>query len=230
MLKKKQKSFSVKIEKALKLRFKQLDLLEAAFTHPSYRFEHGVERPLADFDRMEFFGDTILNFIICEHLYHIFPNEKEGMMSRLRSILVSRKMLSRIAKSMKLWKWIRLGKSLKKQAGFSKDKILADTFEAFLAAYYFERGIKSTEKFILTQFATYFDIKRLFRIDPNPKSTLQEFCQKKWQKLPLYESEFLPDLVKTVVSISQRHRAHGHGKNRKESEEKAARALLKKLR
>ncbi|MSR77884.1 MAG: ribonuclease III [Candidatus Omnitrophica bacterium] len=230
MPKKKKTKFSQKIESALKIKFRNSDLIEAAFTHPSFLFEHGVDKPLEDFDRLEFFGDTILNFIICERLYQLFPQEKEGMMSRLRSILVSRRMLSRVAKTLGLWKWIRLGKNLRKQGEFSKDKILADTFEAFLAAFYFQSGIKPVQKFLLQHFEPYFDIKRLFRIDPNPKSTLQELCQKKWQKLPLYENVYKQNLVKTVVSVSKRIRAAATGKNRKESEEKAARTLLKKLR
>ena len=230
MPKKSRKKIPPKIGKILNLTFKKPLLLEAALTHPSFLFEHGANKRLEDFDRMEFFGDTILNFVICQHLYRIFPKEKEGMLSRLRSILVSRKMLARVGKNLGLWKWIRLGKSLKKQAEFSKDKILADTFEAFLAAYYFERGMAAVQKFILLHFASYFDIKRLFRIDPNPKSTLQELCQKKWQKLPVYENIYGAGQVKTIVSVSKRYRASAFGKNRKESEEKAARGLLKKLR
>lgn len=217
------------LAKTLKIRFRKKRLLEAAFTHPSYKYERQIKY-LEDFDRLEFFGDTILNFVICKELYRLFPKEKEGMLSRLRSILVSRKILSRIARASGFLKHIRLGTALKDQAEFSKDKVLCDAFESFLAALYFDRGLKTTEALLLKLFRPYLDIKKLFRIDPNPKSTLQELCQKKWQRLPVYESILTGKRMKTTVSISPRHRAFAYGKNRKESEERAARDLIRKIR
>ncbi len=215
--------------KILKIRFRKKGLLEAAFTHPSYKYEKQIKH-LEDFDRLEFFGDTILNFVICKELYRLFPKEKEGMLSRLRSILVSRKILSRIARASGFLKHIRLGDALKEQAEFSKDKVLCDSLEAFLAALFFDRGFKTVEMLLLKLFRPYLDIKKLFRIDPNPKSTLQELCQKKWQRLPIYESLLAGKRMKTVVSISPRIRATAYGKNRKESEERAARDLIRKIR
>jgi ribonuclease III len=230
MKSKKMSAQSLWLKKKIGFAFRKKSLLEAALTHPSYRYENNLLK-LQDFDRLEFFGDTILNFVVCRHLFDLFPKEDEGMMSRLRSILVSRKMLSRIARGLGFWKQIRLGEGLRNQKEpFSKDKILADTFEAFLAALYFDRGMKTAEAFITRCFRPYFDIRKLFRIDPNPKSSLQEICQRKWKKLPVYETVFLQDRIKTVVSINRRTRGTGLGRNKKESEENAARSLLKKIR
>lgn len=228
-MRKKKSSLSVLVKKHLGIRFRKIHFLEASLLHPSYR--NDVPFPhLEDFDRLEFFGDAILNFVICRKIYKTFPIDNEGMLSRLRSILVSRKILARIAKNLGFLKFIQIGKSLKNQPGFSKMKLLADAFEAFLAALYFDQGLAVTEKFILKHFDYYFNVKRLFRIDPNPKSMLQELCQKNWQKLPVYTYSTHPHGVEVTITAHEDFKLQASAKSRKEAEEKAARLLLKKLR
>ena len=216
-------------EKTLRISFKKKRLLQASLFHPSFRNENPSIK-LEDFDRLEFFGDCILNFIVCRKLYVKFPDADEGLLSRLRSILVSRKILDRITRKIKLHKLIKLGRSLSLQENFSFVKIHADSFEALIAAYYFDKGFPKTEKWLLKIFTGYFDIKKLFRLDPNPKSTLQELVQRHWQKLPIYSGESTPQGSTTIVSVHQRLKATAKGFNRKESEEKAARLLLRKVR
>lgn len=204
-------------------------LLESALIHPSYRNEHPTAA-LEDFDRLEFFGDSLLNLIVCRKLYQKFPEANEGLLSRLRSILVSRKILFRVACELGLWRHLKLGRSLKQQAGFTKAKILADSFEALLASLYFDRGFAQAERFILEHFGSYFDAKRLFRLDPNPKSTLQELSQKEWQKIPTYSHILTPRGIKSEVHIARIGKAVGLARTRREAEEKAARFLLRRLR
>lgn len=216
--------------KILGIPFRKPELLHAALFHPSYRNENALERKYQNFDRLEFFGDAILNFVICRRLYDLFPEADEGMLSKLRSILVSRRILARIAKELKLPAFIRLGRSLQKQQLFMKSKIFADSFEALIAAVYFDKGFAKTSLFILKHFEPYFDAKKLFRLDPNPKSTLQELVQKHWQKLPLYESEVNEKGVVTTVSIGRARAASASARTRRDSEEKAARLLLRQLR
>ena len=225
-------SFSLEIKKIkqkLHLSFRNSKLVESAFTHPSFRNENRCP-PLLDFDRLEFFGDSILNYVICRHLFRLFPEANEGMLSRLRSILVSRKILFRVAQELHLSQFVKLGKSIRPQLVFAKSKILADTLEALLAAVYFDKGLPKTEKFILQHFQSYFDAKRLFRLDPNPKSTLQEISQKQWQKLPLYTSEITPSGIKSTVAVGKTRTATALARTRQESEEKAARLLVRKIR
>src|SRR3990167_8754497 len=93
-----EKQLYTRARQALKLTFKKKFLLESALSHPSFRNENPRIPGLADFDRLEFFGDTILNFVICRRLYEKFPLADEGELSKLRSILVSRKMLFLLAK------------------------------------------------------------------------------------------------------------------------------------
>lgn len=226
----KQKNTRVKSVKFSGFKFKNARLAEAAFRHPSYRNENSEKGNWDDFDRMEFFGDAVLNFIICRKIYALFPEADEGVLSKLRSILVSRRILARVAKETGLYKKILLGKSLQKQKLFMKTKIFADGFEAFIAAIYFDQGFEKTEAFILKHFHSYFDAKKLFRLDPNPKSTLQELVQKHWQKLPEYHSRPTEKGVQTTVGIGRGKKTTALARTRQESEEKAARQLIRILR
>ncbi len=228
---KRQKSgIHVKSGKIFGFTFRNPKLLEAALLHPSYRNENAVRKDYANFDRMEFFGDAVLNFIICRKIYALFPDADEGVLSKLRSILVSRRILARIARETGLYKKIFLGKYLLKQKMFMKTKIFADCFESFIAALYFDQGFAKTEKFILKYFNSYFDTKKLFRLDPNPKSTLQELVQKHWQKLPEYQSEQTEKGIETTVTLGRNRKTTASARTRQESEEKAARQLIRMLR
>ncbi len=219
-----------KVNRHFKLNFRKFSLVEAALTHPSYRNENRV-KGLENFDRLEFFGDSILNYVVCRKLYQLFPEADEGLLSRLRSILVSRKVLIRIAKTIQLRKMLRLGRCLLRDQVNLKTKIYADTLEALFAAYYFDRGLKSTETFILSLYKGYFDAKKLLRIDPNPKSTLQELAQKHWQILPVYQSTVTASGVHTTLTLKKpAHKVTAEAKTKRDSEEKAARLLIRKLR
>lgn len=220
----------VKMLKIFGFAFKDSHLAESALCHPSYRNENALHRRYDNFDRMEFFGDAILNFVICRKIYALFPDADEGVLSKLRSILVSRRILARIARETGLHKKILLGKSLMKQKMFMKAKIFADAFESFIAALYFDQGFEKTEKFILKHFSSYFDPKKLFRLDPNPKSTLQELVQKHWQKLPEYQTQVTEKGVETTVGIGRNRKTTALARTRQESEEKAARQLIRMLR
>ena len=126
---------------------------------------------------------------------------------------------------------MRLGRGFKKSsAAFLKAKVISDVFESVIAAIYFDRGKKATEKFILFHFKPYFDIKKLFRLDPNPKSTLQEISQRYWKKLPQYDCKQVPKGLQVTVWIDGQKRAKAIARTRKEAEEKSARALVIKLR
>ena len=116
------------------LRFQNLKLKDAALLHPSYRNENPKHELYEDFDRLEFFGDSVLNFVMCQKLYDKFPEADEGLLSRLRSILVSRKILSRIAREIGLPQFLKLGRGLSSQEDFHKSKMFADAFEALIAA------------------------------------------------------------------------------------------------
>lgn len=220
------------LRKVLGFPVKDLPVYRAALSHPSFRNEHYREtKGLEDFDRLEFLGDSILNEVVCQKLFEKFPEADEGMLSKLRSIIVSQKILGRVAQAIKLHHILLISKSLRHNfKDFLKAKLLTDALEALLAAIYFDRGHDKVEAFILKHFQIYFDPKLLFRLDPNPKSTLQEITLKRWQKLPEYTHAFSEKGVKTTVSAGGRRKASALHKIKKESEVLAARALIRKLR
>ena len=209
--------------------FSNPKLLEAALTHPSYRNEHPHFR-LADFDRLEFFGDSILNYVICCELIEAFPEADEGILSRFRSTLVSKKMLARVGEELRLGRFLKLGRGLASEKGPQHSKILADSLEALIAAIYEDQGLASAREFIVKHLGPYLNPRRLLRLDPNPKSTLQEFAQKQWRKIPEYSWKPTRQGIRVQVRIGRKYRVAVTGKNRKDLEEKAARELLRKLR
>jgi ribonuclease-3 len=132
---------------------------------------------------------------------------------------------------MKLQHVLLISKNLRQNfKDLLKAKLLTDALEALFAAIYFDRGHEKVEAFILKHFKDYFDPKLLFRLDPNPKSTLQEMTLKKWQKLPEYSHVFSAKGVKTTVSAGGRKKASALHKIKRESELMAARALIRLLR
>ncbi len=212
----------------LGISFRDSRWAHSALTHPSYRNEAGLTG-LEDFERLEFFGDAILNYVICRAIYDGFPEADEGLLTRIRSILVSRKILARIARELGLHRHLLVDRQLKALPLETKNRILADALESFLAAIYFDRGLKEARGFILLHFGPYMNLKRLFRLNPNPKSTLQEISQKRWRKLPVYQMKELGSGCRVTVKAGRRQ-ATACGRSRRDAEEKAARLLIRKIR
>jgi len=216
------------LEKNLGVKFKNHRYALAALTHPSYRNEMRLHNLLC-FERMEFFGDAILNFTISEILYEKYKDGDEGMLSKLKSILVSGKILALISKKLKLKTFMLVGRSEKSHPDPDRAKIMADTFEAILAAIYFDRGLPVAQRFIKKQFNYYFSPKRLHTIGVSPKTTLQELSQKHLKMLPHYHSEFKKGNFICIVSLKKVGKGKGSGRTKKEAQEEAARELIEKF-
>lgn len=218
------------IEKTIGHAFKKQKLLLWALTHPSYPDLDG-SRGLY-FQRLEFLGDSIINSFVAFEIYQIFPDANEGVLSRLRSILVSRKILAEIAGKLKLKKYIRLGHQEEKQFDLIYEKIMADAYEALVAAIYLDRGRKKVEGFLAKCFKPYLNQRKLFQFHSHPKSILQEYSQKKSGVLPRYETQFDPikNLFQTYASIDKKRKAQGSGRTKQEAEAAAALALIQKLK
>ena len=242
------------LERTIGRAFRNRKFLLTALTHPSY--QNSIEakpprnptgfgtaqslnrsdsraKPSADqFQRFEFLGDSIINYFVATNLYEQFPNADEGLLSRLRSILVSRKLLARLGRSIRLRSYLNLGERERKLPEALKEKMVSDAFEALVAALYFDRGKKAVEQFLMKCFAPYFNQKRLFAFDPNPKSALQEEVQKKFGVLPAYHAQLgkSKDVFTAWVTIKGRMKTKGRGRTKQEAEAQAAAALLKKLK
>ena len=218
------------IEKVIGQPFKKQKLLLSALTHPSHPEAEGSKGLY--FQRLEFLGDSIINSFIAYEIYWTFPNANEGALSRLRSILVSRKILAEIAAKLRLKKYLRLGEREQKQLPLIYEKILADAYEALVAAIFLDRGIKKAEEFLAKCFKPYLKQKSLFQFGSHPKSVLQEFSQKKSGVLPNYETRFDPkkELFEAQVSLNKKFKTKGVGRTKQESEANAAAKLIRKLK
>lgn len=228
---KRKRAKSPGIEKTLGGTFRNKRLFLTALTHPSYPATYPNGGSSGEFQRLEFLGDAILNFFIASELYTRFPEANEGVLSRLRSILVSKKFLAKIARSLKLAAANPFFNE-RNGADAGNDKILSDMFEALIAAVYFDRGKKAVNRFLFKHFNPYFNQKKLIAFDPNPKSTLQEYAQKKSGILPVYRTTFEKKRMRftAYVTIKRRMKTKGHGRTKQEAESCAAASLLKKLR
>src|SRR6185503_15808411 len=165
------------LDNKIKVQFKDRNILQSALTHRSYLNENR-RWPLAHNERLEFLGDAVLELITTEHLYRNFPNP-EGDLTNLRSALVNYKMLSEIASSLELDKYILLSKGEAKDMGRARQVILANAIEALIGAIFLDSGFEVTRTFV-----NEFIINHLDRIVSDgkvldPKSKFQELTQEK---------------------------------------------------
>lgn len=159
--------------------FRQDALAEQALTHRSYGAAHN--------ERLEFLGDSIVNFVIAEALFQRFPHTREGELTRMRATLIREQTLAAIARDLELGDCIRLGSGEMKSGGKRRDSILADTLEALIGAIYLDGGIDACRQRILA----WFDL-RLQQVIPgelnkDPKTRVQEWLQARGRALPIYE-------------------------------------------
>lgn len=153
------------LEKKINYTFADSSLLEQALTHRSFKAKNN--------ERLEFLGDSILNFIVAEILFHKFPALPEGDLSRLRSDLVKSKTLSDIAIKLDLGNYVRLGEGELKSAGWRRPSILADCLEAIMAAIYLDSNLETVKQFISTWF---YDL--IENIDPKKLIKMPSLCCK----------------------------------------------------
>jgi ribonuclease-3 len=218
------------LETEIKIKFNDRNLLQSALTHRSYLNENR-SWPLAHNERLEFLGDAVLELITTEYLYRNFPNP-EGELTNLRSALVNYKMLSEIAKSINLDKYIMLSKGEAKDLGRARQVILANAIEALIGAIYLDAGFQATVEFvhrlIIGQLAAIMSGGKVL----DPKSKFQELTQEKSGVTPHYKvlAEWGPDHNKQFevgVFVQDRQVAKGVGSSKQEAEIAAAENGLK---
>jgi len=159
--------------------FKDIGLLNLALTHRS--------RGSKNYERLEFLGDSVLGFVVADWLYKTYPDLAEGKLSRMRSILVRKETLAKVARSLSLSNHLILGEGELKSGGFNRDSILADSVESIIGAIYLDAGFVSAHDFIKDKFSDQFSTISADATYKDPKSRLQEAMQKKGHQLPLYE-------------------------------------------
>ncbi len=205
--------------------FRDKSLLEQAVTHPSGAIEAGKPR-LLSYERLEFLGDSILNAWVAELLFDGFSQENEGVLARLRSYWVSGPVLARFAAQLKLDAHLVMGVGEERDGGRTKERILAASFEALVAALYLDAGVRFTRKFVRELWKDHVKRRGLQVLDEDAKTKLQEMMQAAGKPLPTYVTESSPEGFKATVFLNRRASGHGAGSNKKAAEQAAARDAL----
>lgn len=220
------------LQQKLEYRFRRIGLLQEALCHRSFINEQPDET-LADNERLEFLGDAVLNLVVGHILMQRFPDLKEGDLSRMRANLVNENRLAFIAGRIQLGNYLVLGKGEIATDGRRKKSILADAFEATLAAVYLDGGFDRAFALVEAHFTAFLDPETGPVIAQDFKSRLQEMMQIDGGQIPTYTvvGESGPDHEKTFrVVLRVRHiETEGLGKNKKSAEQDAARKALEIL-
>lgn len=158
--------------------FKDTSLLERALTHRS--------KSTANYERLEFLGDSIVGFVIASELFSLYPDLSEGKLTRLRATLVRKETLAKLARNIKLGQYIKLGSGELKSGGFDRDSILADCLEAIFAAVYKDGAISDISHVIKHLYQSTIESINPDSVQTDPKTKLQEHLQKNAKPLPEY--------------------------------------------
>ncbi len=226
------------LEARIGYHFRDLGLLEHALTHRS-RAHEDASGGVVDNESLEFLGDAVLGFVIADMLFQRFPTHSEGYKSKIKASIVSTASLARLALSIDLGRYVLLGRGEEKTGGRSKNAILADSFEALLAAIYLDGGVDAARAFVVAHFDPLIDsggdrvAEASFTNDW--KSELQEWLQAQGRGLPVYQVAAIEgpdhrrrfDVEVLAEGVSE---GRAQGRSKKDAEQKAAKAALAKLR
>lgn len=210
-------------------KYKNKKLFGQAFTHRSFLNES--KKKIASNERLELLGDSILSFIVSEHLFRTYPNFNEGVLTNLRSLLVNTKSLAEIAKQLNFGKLLKLSKGEEESKGRENETLLANCFEAFIGGLYLDQGMEKTQKFLSETVLAKVELLVQRRTFKDPKSLLQEYVQSQKQNSPIYkvlkEQGPAHARVFTVgVYINDVLLGRGEGKSKQQAEEQAAKQAL----
>ena len=166
------------IREALGYEFRDPELLTRALTHRSFGSNHN--------ERLEFLGDALLGLFIADALFARFPAAAESDLTRLRSSLVNKETLARLARQLELGRHTRFGLGEHKSGGWRKKSLLSNTMEALIGAVYLDSGLEHCRNFILRLYASLLDELTVENVPKDPKSELQEYLQARKKSLPAY--------------------------------------------
>jgi ribonuclease III len=208
--------------------FRDKRLLQAALTHAS-----GADHRLASNERLEFLGDAILGAVVCEMLYHGYPEYLEGDLTKIKSVVVSRKSCARISRGLGLQELLFVGKGMATHREFPPS-LLSDVFESLLAALYLDGGDPVARAFIEQHIGPEIKLAVAGTTGGNYKSLLQQLAQRQFGGTPVYHlvEEKGPDHAKTFkisAAVGKQRFQAAWGRNKKEAEQRAARNALAQI-
>jgi ribonuclease III len=222
------------LQEAAAYRFRDRGILEHALTHRS-RANEDVTGGVTDNESLEFLGDAVLGFVVAELLFTRFPDRDEGQKSKMKAALVSTPALARQAARLGLGEHLLLGRGEEKTGGRRKRALLADGYEALIAAIYLDGGMDAARDFILREIDPLLeDVAGAVTIGDDHKSALQETLQGRGDPLPEYavtaeEGPAHRRLFRVEVRVRGIVLAEGEGRTKKEAEREAARKALEGL-
>jgi ribonuclease-3 len=226
------------LEAAIDYRFRDRGLLEHALTHRS-RVHEDASGGVFDNESLEFLGDSILGFVIADMLFREFPQHNEGQKSKLKASIVSAAALARLGEAIDLGNYLILGRGEEKTGGRRKSALIADCYEALIAAIYLDGGIEPARAFVERQFARLIDDARRTgahaAFTEDYKSALQEWLQSHDRGLPSYRlvAELGPAhhrRFEVEVMVDGEPLARAEGRSKKEAAQAAAKLALGKLK
>ncbi|MCL5675798.1 MAG: ribonuclease III [Patescibacteria group bacterium] len=208
---------------------KNQQLRETAFTHRSFLNEN--KKNSQSNERLEFFGDAILSFVVSQYLYRKYPYYSEGKLTDLRTALVNRETLAKVARKLGLGLHLKMSRGEERSGGRNSDALLANTFEAFIAALFFDQGLDIVAGFLTTHLLPLAEEYGRGKNLKDFKSILQEKTQEKEKHSPLYRvlNQTGPDHAKTFeigVYLNDRLLAKGVGPSKHKGELAAAKKAL----
>lgn len=220
---------ALELEDKIGYQFRNKNLLLQALTHSSYANEgkkHGRNN-----ERLEFLGDSVLSVIVAKHLFLKYKDIPEGELTKLRASLVCEKALDVFAQQLGLGEYLRLGKGEEMTGGRNRPSILADAFEAVIAALYLDGGFQVAQKFVLSFIPEDLDVKSANQL-ADYKTTLQEIIQQNREEKIEYvlADEKGPDHAKVFtaeVLLNSNVIGVGEGSSKKQAEQNAAKEALK---
>ena len=215
------KMSAMNLEKKLKLKLTDSNILTKSLTHKSYDSKNNNEK-------IEFLGDRVLGLIIAKRLLEIYPEEREGILDKKFASLVNKKKCLEIAKKIELEKYILVFNPKNKKI-IIEDKVIADCLEALIGAIYLDKGLNHTEKFILNLWSDHISASIVTQIDA--KTKLQEYSLKVFKILPIYKviSNTGPrhkPLFKVAVKLKDTKFFDAQGSSKKDAEQNAATLCL----
>ena len=221
------------LEERIGYKFRNPLLLTEALTHPSLR--HETQREHFDNQRLEFLGDAVLQLVVTEQLFRQFGTEAEGLLTKLRSRLVSRDALQAHATALELGQFLMMGRGEESSGGRERESTLADAFEALTGAIYLDSDLETVREFILRQAADDLEQVQEEPVDVNPKGQLQELLQAISPTSPVYEvlSQSGPEHAKQFVVRALWEGiplGEGNGKSKKQAETAAAEDAMRQKR
>ncbi len=216
-------SILIKLQKTIKVKFKNIELLKKAITHKSFD-------SINNYEKLEFLGDRLLGLIISKKLLSMYPDVKEGLLDKKLASLVNKEKCYEVGKKLKLDEFVLVGNNKKNSK--VEIKIVSDCIESLIGAIYYERGFDFVEKFVLNLWKSMLESSKITLIDA--KTKLQEYSLKKFKILPIYKllntsgPKHKP-IFRIAVRLKNSEFIDGAGKSKKIAEQDAANRYIKKF-